>query len=152
VTPEMAGREIIIRVCNLIVGFGSKLIIQDLALEVYRGEVVGCVGGSGTGKSVLMRTTLGLVRKQSRLIEPKINKTIVIVASANSSPVTGNIVDVWQAALEDVGPAGVDEGKGAQCPAVPAPLRFWMTRFANFCSATPETVRNERRLGSHWPW
>jgi hypothetical protein len=25
---------------------------------------------------------------------------------------TGNIVDVWQAALEDVGPAGVDKGKG----------------------------------------
>jgi phospholipid/cholesterol/gamma-HCH transport system ATP-binding protein len=69
VAPEMAGREIIIRVCNLVVGFGSKLIIQDLALEVYRGEVVGCVGGSGTGKSVLTRTILGLVRKQSGRIE-----------------------------------------------------------------------------------
>ena len=69
VAPETAGREIIIRVCNLVVGFGSKLIIQDLALEVYRGEVVGCVGGSGTGKSVLTRTILGLVRKQSGRIE-----------------------------------------------------------------------------------
>jgi phospholipid/cholesterol/gamma-HCH transport system ATP-binding protein len=69
VAPGTAGRETIVRVRNLVVGFGGKLIIQDLAFEVYRGEVVGCVGGSGTGKSVLTRTILGLVRKQSGLIE-----------------------------------------------------------------------------------
>src|ERR1700730_1124610 len=69
VAPETAGRETLVRVRNLVVGFGGKLIIQNLALEVYSGEVVGCVGGSGTGKSVLTRTILGLVRKQSGLIE-----------------------------------------------------------------------------------
>ena len=45
----------------LTVGFGDKVIMQDLDLDVYRGEVLGFVGGSGMGKSVLTRTILGLV-------------------------------------------------------------------------------------------
>ncbi|MDQ6703212.1 MAG: ATP-binding cassette domain-containing protein, partial [Pseudomonadota bacterium] len=45
------------------------LVMQGLDLDVYRGEVSGFVGGSGTGKSVLTRTILGLVRKRSGLIE-----------------------------------------------------------------------------------
>ncbi|HEX3495799.1 MAG TPA: ATP-binding cassette domain-containing protein, partial [Methylocella sp.] len=43
--------------------------MQGLDLDVYRGEVLGFVGGSGTGKSVLTRTILGLIRKRSGLIE-----------------------------------------------------------------------------------
>jgi phospholipid/cholesterol/gamma-HCH transport system ATP-binding protein len=66
---EPAEREPIVRVRKLAAGFGGKLIIEDLDLDVYRGEVLGCVGGSGTGKTVLTRTILGLVRKQSGLIE-----------------------------------------------------------------------------------
>ena len=50
-------------------GFGDKLVMQGLDLDVYRGEVLGFVGGSGTGKSVLTRTILGLIRKRSGLIE-----------------------------------------------------------------------------------
>ncbi len=67
--PGPAARELIVRVRNLIVGFGGALILEDLDLEVYRGEVLGCVGGSGTGKTVLTRAILGLVRKQTGLIE-----------------------------------------------------------------------------------
>jgi len=66
---QAAPPEIIVRVRNLVAGFAGKLIIKDLDLDVYRGEVLGCVGGSGTGKTVLTRTILGLVRKQSGLIE-----------------------------------------------------------------------------------
>jgi phospholipid/cholesterol/gamma-HCH transport system ATP-binding protein len=61
--------ETIVKVRGLTVGFGDKLVIQGLDLDVYRGEVLGCVGGSGTGKSVLLRTILGLVPKRSGLIE-----------------------------------------------------------------------------------
>jgi phospholipid/cholesterol/gamma-HCH transport system ATP-binding protein len=61
--------EIAIKVRDLVVGFGDKLIMQGLNLDVYRGEVLGFVGGSGTGKSVLTRTILGLIRKRSGLIE-----------------------------------------------------------------------------------
>ena len=61
--------ETAIKVRDLVVGFGDKLVMEGLDLNVYRGEVSGFVGGSGTGKSVLTRTILGLIRKRSGLIE-----------------------------------------------------------------------------------
>jgi phospholipid/cholesterol/gamma-HCH transport system ATP-binding protein len=71
--PDQGGRraaaETAIRVRDLVVGFGDKVVMQGLDLDVFRGEVLGFVGGSGTGKSVLARTILGLIRKRSGLIE-----------------------------------------------------------------------------------
>lgn len=61
--------ELAIRVRDLVVGFGDKLVMNGLDLDVCRGEVMGFVGGSGTGKSVLMRTILGLIAKQRGTIE-----------------------------------------------------------------------------------
>jgi phospholipid/cholesterol/gamma-HCH transport system ATP-binding protein len=58
-----------IRVRGLTVGFGDKVILENLDLDVRRGEVLGFVGGSGTGKSVLTRTVLGLVRQRAGAIE-----------------------------------------------------------------------------------
>ncbi len=52
--------EPIIRCRGVTVGFGERLILDGLDLDVRRGEILGFVGGSGTGKSVLMRTILGL--------------------------------------------------------------------------------------------
>lgn len=40
--------------------FGEQVIHDDLSLRVRRGEIIGVVGGSGTGKSVLMRSIIGL--------------------------------------------------------------------------------------------
>jgi phospholipid/cholesterol/gamma-HCH transport system ATP-binding protein len=40
--------------------FGPQVIHEDLDLDVRRGEIIGVVGGSGTGKSVLMRSVIGL--------------------------------------------------------------------------------------------
>ncbi len=57
---KMDEKEVIISVRGLVSGFGSQVIHDGLDLDVYRGEVLGVVGGSGTGKSVLMRTILGL--------------------------------------------------------------------------------------------
>ena len=54
-----------ISVRGLVVGFGDKIIMDGLDLEVKRGEVLGFVGGSGMGKSVLTRTILGLVPKRA---------------------------------------------------------------------------------------
>ena len=42
--------------------FGEQVVHQDLDLKVKRGEILGVVGGSGTGKSVLMRSIIGLQR------------------------------------------------------------------------------------------
>jgi phospholipid/cholesterol/gamma-HCH transport system ATP-binding protein len=62
-------REAVIRVRGLEVGFGDKTIMRGLDLDVYRGEILGFVGGSGQGKSVLTRAILGLVRKRAGSIE-----------------------------------------------------------------------------------
>ncbi|MEI8144315.1 MAG: ATP-binding cassette domain-containing protein, partial [Alphaproteobacteria bacterium] len=61
--------EPIIRVRDLVVGFGETTIINGLDLDVRRGEVLGVVGGSGTGKSVLTRTIIGLAPKRRGMIE-----------------------------------------------------------------------------------
>ena len=52
--------EVLIRVSGLITRFGATTIHNGLNLELHRGEVLAVVGGSGTGKSVLLRTILGL--------------------------------------------------------------------------------------------
>jgi phospholipid/cholesterol/gamma-HCH transport system ATP-binding protein len=53
--------EAIISVRGLRNQFGSNIVHQDLDLDVYRGEILGVVGGSGTGKSVLLRSIVGLM-------------------------------------------------------------------------------------------
>src|SRR5438067_3549017 len=58
----MAGEydETVIRVRGLVTRFGAQTIHDGIDLDVQRGEVIGVVGGSGTGKSVLLRTVIGL--------------------------------------------------------------------------------------------
>ncbi len=58
----MAKPETVISVRGLAKRFGSKQIWTDLNLDVYRGEILAVVGGSGQGKSVLLRVITGLVR------------------------------------------------------------------------------------------
>jgi phospholipid/cholesterol/gamma-HCH transport system ATP-binding protein len=57
--------EVIIACRGVTVGFGEQTILKGLDIDVFRGEILGVVGGSGTGKSVLMRTILGLNRKRA---------------------------------------------------------------------------------------
>jgi len=52
--------DIVITVRGLKNSFGDQIIHEDLDLDVRRGEILGVVGGSGTGKSVLMRSIIGL--------------------------------------------------------------------------------------------
>lgn len=52
--------DILIRVRGLRNSFGEQVIHENLDLDVKRGEILGVVGGSGTGKSVLMRSIIGL--------------------------------------------------------------------------------------------
>ena len=64
-----ANAEAVIRVRDLVVGFRDRPILKGLNLDVRRGEVLGFVGGSGMGKSVLTRTIIGLLPKWSGTIE-----------------------------------------------------------------------------------
>ena len=79
--------EPLISVRDLVVGFGDQIVLDHLALDVRRGEVLGVVGASGSGKSVLLRTVIGLL--------PKRQGSIVIAgpdkdgaAEHNGSPMT----------------------------------------------------------------
>jgi phospholipid/cholesterol/gamma-HCH transport system ATP-binding protein len=56
----VSAREAVIEVRGLRTQFGSQVVHDDLDLDVYRGEILGVVGGSGSGKSVLLRTIVGL--------------------------------------------------------------------------------------------
>jgi phospholipid/cholesterol/gamma-HCH transport system ATP-binding protein len=58
-----------IRVRDLVVGFGPQVVIDHLSLDVRKGEILGLVGASGGGKSVLMRTIIGLIPRRSGTIE-----------------------------------------------------------------------------------
>ncbi|NBB47597.1 ATP-binding cassette domain-containing protein [Rhizobium sp. CRIBSB] len=62
-------REVVLSVKDLTVGFGEKIVLDKLNLDIYRGEILGFVGASGAGKSVLMRTVLRLLPRRSGSIE-----------------------------------------------------------------------------------
>jgi len=54
------GRDVVLRLRDVRTQFGDHVIHDHLDFDVFRGEIVGLVGGSGTGKSVLLRTIIGL--------------------------------------------------------------------------------------------
>jgi phospholipid/cholesterol/gamma-HCH transport system ATP-binding protein len=65
----MTGNEAVISVRDLIVSVGAATVLDRVTLDVFRGEILGFVGGSGAGKSVLMRTIIGLLPKRAGTIE-----------------------------------------------------------------------------------
>jgi phospholipid/cholesterol/gamma-HCH transport system ATP-binding protein len=64
-----ASREAVIRIRDLFVDIGDHPVLTGVDLEVYRGEILGFVGASGAGKSVLMRSIIGLIPQRRGLIE-----------------------------------------------------------------------------------
>ena len=61
-------REVILSAHDITVAFGKNVVLDKLDLDIYRGEILGFVGGSGTGKTVLMRSILRLIPRQSGII------------------------------------------------------------------------------------
>jgi phospholipid/cholesterol/gamma-HCH transport system ATP-binding protein len=59
----------VIKVRDLVVGFGDQIVLDHLSLDVRGGEILGVVGASGAGKSVLLRTLIGLLPKRQGTIE-----------------------------------------------------------------------------------
>lgn len=62
-------KEIAIRLRGVTNQFGENIIHQNLDLDVLRGETIGFVGGSGSGKSVLLRSIIGLNRPHDGIVE-----------------------------------------------------------------------------------
>ena len=67
--PNPDDREVIVSVRGLVNRFGAQTVHDGLDLDVRRGEIIGVVGGSGTGKSVLMRSLIGLRRPDDGRME-----------------------------------------------------------------------------------
>ncbi len=65
----MPERGLAIHVQDLIVGFGDRIVLDRVSLDVREGEILGLVGASGGGKSVLLRTLVGLLHKRSGQVE-----------------------------------------------------------------------------------
>jgi phospholipid/cholesterol/gamma-HCH transport system ATP-binding protein len=61
--------EIILSAKNIVNRFGEQLVHDGVSLDIKRGEIIGIVGGSGAGKSVLLRTMLGLHKPTSGQVE-----------------------------------------------------------------------------------
>ncbi len=60
--------EIVLSARGVTVGFGDQIVLENLDLDVRRGEILGFVGASGTGKSVLMRSILRLIPRRAGAI------------------------------------------------------------------------------------
>ena len=57
-----ADRQPVIVVENLTMGFGDDIILKDVNFQVFKGEIFVIVGGSGCGKTVLMKNMIGLYK------------------------------------------------------------------------------------------
>lgn len=64
-TAHGAQAPVLVHVAGVTNSFGSNVVHRNLSLEVRRNEVLGLIGGSGTGKSVLLRAMMGLRRPQA---------------------------------------------------------------------------------------
>ncbi len=84
--------DVVLSVKDLTVGFGERLILDKLSLDVRRGEILGFVGPSGAGKSVQMRTIIGQMPKRAGRIE------------VDPLPVTGGLGEEVDALLVDGDP------------------------------------------------
>jgi phospholipid/cholesterol/gamma-HCH transport system ATP-binding protein len=62
VAPNAAPAAPVVQITGLWTKFGRTVVHQDLNLEIHAGEIISIVGGSGTGKTVLLRQMLGLER------------------------------------------------------------------------------------------
>jgi phospholipid/cholesterol/gamma-HCH transport system ATP-binding protein len=60
----MVREDAVIVVRDLVVAFGRSVILDRLSLDVRRGEILGVVGASGSGKSVLLRAVIGLIARR----------------------------------------------------------------------------------------
>ena len=81
-----AGEEFPIVVEGLKTAFGEHVIHENLSLQVRKGEILGVVGGSGTGKSVLMRAIIGLQRSAEG--------TITVLGQSMIDPAPSDEIDI----------------------------------------------------------
>ena len=65
----MNGRPVKIALRGLTKSFGKKHVLRDLDLDIYEGESIAVIGASGTGKSVLLQNSVGILKPDSGSIK-----------------------------------------------------------------------------------
>ena len=61
----MAEKNAMIKIRQLKIAFGDKVVLNDLDLDVYEGETLAVIGPSGTGKSTVIKVLTGLLAPTS---------------------------------------------------------------------------------------
>jgi phospholipid/cholesterol/gamma-HCH transport system ATP-binding protein len=91
-------REVKIKVSNLVKSFGKKVVLNGINLEIYKGESIVILGGSGCGKTVFIKILSSLLEKTSGEVEiitpnsePKISFLFQLNALFDSYPIWKNI-------------------------------------------------------------
>ncbi len=84
---DHSNSDVLIRIRDLSVGFGSHVVLENLDLDIFRGEILGFVGASGAGKSVLLRSILDLNKRQHGTIE------ILGVSYSDADPKIRQVID-----------------------------------------------------------
>lgn len=87
--------EHILQIKDLHTQFGNKIVHRGVSFEVKKGEILGLLGGSGTGKSVILRSLIGLERPQQGEIIFK-NRDIRILDEDHLKDVRRDIAYVFQ--------------------------------------------------------
>ena len=87
--------ETVIQVRGLRTQFGTHVVHDDLDLDVRRGEILGVVGGSGTGKSVLLRAIVGLQRPAAGAIT-MLGTEMLSASEAERDDISGRIGVMFQ--------------------------------------------------------
>jgi phospholipid/cholesterol/gamma-HCH transport system ATP-binding protein len=91
--------EVVISVRNLTNRFGKTVVHQGLDLDALRGEVLGVVGASGSGKSVLLRSIVGLQTPTAGQIT--VLGTVVLGDRKTDGPDTAAVRDRWGVMFQD---------------------------------------------------
>ncbi|MEZ6018266.1 MAG: ATP-binding cassette domain-containing protein [Planctomycetota bacterium] len=68
-TPEPRADDVVVRVTDVHKAFGAQKVLRGISFEVRRGRCLGIMGGSGTGKSVLLRHVIGLMKPDRGSVE-----------------------------------------------------------------------------------
>ncbi len=63
--PTVSNKDINVKVDNVSIQFGAQSVVKDVSFEVKPGEVFAIMGASGAGKSVLLRSIIGLIKPTS---------------------------------------------------------------------------------------
>jgi phospholipid/cholesterol/gamma-HCH transport system ATP-binding protein len=85
----------ILSVQHLKKSFGDKVVHQDLSFDLHEGEVLGLFGGSGTGKSLVLRSIIGLEQPDGGEIRFE-NKNLLKLSERQLFPVRQQISYVFQ--------------------------------------------------------